>query len=54
VILYDQIGDGKSTNLREKLDDEEFWVNNLFLDQLCDLISKLGLAQEGKGYDLLG
>ncbi len=42
MILYDQIGNGKSTNLREKLDDEEFWVEDLFLDQ------------QGKGYDLLG
>jgi L-proline amide hydrolase len=54
VILYDQIGNGKSTHLREKLDDEEFWVEDLFLDQLSDLISKLGLNQEGKRYDLLG
>ncbi|KAF4618000.1 hypothetical protein G7Y89_g15005 [Cudoniella acicularis] len=54
VILYDQIGNGRSTHLPEKLDDEEFWVESLFHDQLRSLVSSLGLDKEEKGYYILG
>jgi proline-specific peptidase len=52
VIFYDQIGCARSTHLREKHGDESFWVEQLFYDELNNLISKLGLVE--KGYDVLG
>lgn len=36
VILYDQIGNGKSTHLREKPDS--FWSIDLFVSELSNLI----------------
>lgn len=50
VILYDQIGNGRSTHLQEKAGDEEFWVDELFWLELENLVSKLGLEE----WDLLG
>jgi proline-specific peptidase len=52
VVLYDQIGNGKSTHLKEKRSDEGFWVERLFVDELFNLTQKLGLDESG--YDLLG
>ena len=52
VILYDQLGNGKSTHLREKMGDASFWTVELFQDELSNLIAKLGLVKHG--YDLLG
>lgn len=54
IILYDHIGNGRSTHLPEKKGDEDFWVESLFHRQLASLISSLGLDKEGKRYDLLG
>ena len=34
VIIYDQIGNGKSTHLQEKAGDEEFWVEVCLLSIL--------------------
>lgn len=48
VIHYDQIGNGRSTHLRDK--GAEFWTVGLFLDELRNLIAHLGL----RDYDLLG
>ncbi|KZT61046.1 proline iminopeptidase [Calocera cornea HHB12733] len=48
LILYDQIGCGNSTHLREKGGD--FWTVELFLKELENLLEKLGI----KEYDLLG
>jgi L-proline amide hydrolase len=49
VILYDQLGGGRSTHLRDKSAD--FWTVQLFLDELENLLRHLGI--EG-GYHLLG
>lgn len=50
VIFYDQLGCGKSTHLQEKNGDGTFWTVNLFLSELDNLLSNLGI----KDYDLLG
>lgn len=50
VILYDQIGCGKSTRLPEKKGDTSFWTAELFMDELENLISALGITT----FDLSG
>ena len=50
VIFYDQLGCGKSTHLPEKNGDEAFWTVELFLAELANLITKLGISS----YSLLG
>ena len=52
VIFYDQIGCGKSTRLREKAGDEEFWTVELFVEELDNLVDFLGLRS--RGFDYLG
>lgn len=52
VILYDQIGNGKSTRLKEKTGDEGFWTEELFERELDNLIDHFGLRP--KGFDLYG
>ena len=49
VIHYDQLGNGRSTHLRDEGPD--FWTVALFLDQLGALLAHLGIAAR---YDLLG
>ena len=49
VIIYDQIGNGKSTHLRDKPDD--FWNIDLFICELENLLAQLGIAGD---FDLLG
>ncbi|EGN96620.1 hypothetical protein SERLA73DRAFT_184717 [Serpula lacrymans var. lacrymans S7.3] len=39
VILYDQLGNGRSTHLPEKNGDVEFWTVQLFIDELKNLLS---------------
>ncbi|KAG7085555.1 hypothetical protein E1B28_003112 [Marasmius oreades] len=51
VILYDQLGNGKSTHLPEKAGDVAFWTVDLFLRELDNLLSHLGINGD---YDLLG
>ncbi|GJJ09890.1 hypothetical protein Clacol_004114 [Clathrus columnatus] len=51
VIFYDQIGTGNSTRFPEKLGDEEFWVDTLFVDELENLIKHLGVETS---FDLYG
>jgi L-proline amide hydrolase len=48
VIHYDQLGNGRSTHLRDK--GADFWTVNLFIDELNNLIAHLGLTK----YDLFG
>jgi len=48
VVLYDQLGCGKSTWLPEK--GGEFWTVDLFLSELDNLINHLGILE----YDVLG
>lgn len=42
VIHYDQLGNGGSTHLPDR--GEEFWTVQLFLDELDNLLSALGIA----------
>jgi len=49
VIHYDQIGNGRSTHLRDKPAD--FWTPSLFLAELDSLLKHLGIADR---YALLG
>ena len=52
VVFYDQIGNGRSTRLREKAGDEAFWVEDLFRAELDNLIDYFGLRK--RGFDILG
>src|SRR5258708_157674 len=49
VVHYDQLGNGRSTHLREK--GAEFWTPALFLAELDNLLAHLGIAA---AYHLLG
>jgi L-proline amide hydrolase len=49
VIHYDQLGNGRSTHLRDK--GAEFWTVSLFLDELDRLLDHLGIAGR---YDIVG
>lgn len=51
VVLYDQLGNGRSTHLSEKNEDTTFWTEELFLDELKHLLEHLGIYDN---YDLLG
>jgi len=51
VIFYDQIGIGNSTHLPERRGDATFWTDDLFCNELENLLGHLGIAD---GYDLLG
>ena len=42
VVHYDQLGNGRSTHLRDK--GADFWTLELFLDELASLIRHLGIA----------
>lgn len=52
IVFYDQIGNGHSTHLPEKNGDEEFWIEQLFIDELDNLIDFLNLRKQG--FDILG
>jgi len=49
VVHYDQLGNGRSTHLRDK--GADFWTPQLFLAELDNLLGHLGIAQR---YHLLG
>ncbi len=49
VVLYDQIGGGRSTHLSDK--GADFWTVELFLDELDNLLAHLGIENR---YHLLG
>jgi L-proline amide hydrolase len=49
VVHYDQLGNGNSTHLRDR--GADFWTVDLFLDELQNLLEKLGIAD---AYHLLG
>lgn len=42
VIHYDQLGNGRSTHLRDK--GADFWTVDLFQDELTNLVAHLGIA----------
>ncbi|KAJ7873704.1 proline iminopeptidase [Mycena leptocephala] len=50
-VVYDQIGTGNSTHLSEKNGDTSFWTEQLFLDELDNLLKHLGIQDN---YDILG
>ena len=50
VILYDQLGCGQSTRLRDKRSDASFWTLDLFVAELRNLLEGLGIET----VDLLG
>lgn len=47
ILLYDQIGCGRATHLREKNGDAEFWSFELFISELGNLIDHLDFRQRG-------
>ena len=49
VVHYDQLGNGRSTHLRDK--GADFWTPQLFLAELDNLLANLGIAAR---YHLLG
>lgn len=49
VVHYDQLGNGRSTHLRDK--GADFWTVELFLDELANLTRHLGIEQ---GYHVFG
>jgi len=51
VILYDQLGNGNSTHLRDRRLDTAFWTPELFMAELDNLLRHLGVDAS---YDLLG
>ncbi|KAJ3715368.1 Alpha/Beta hydrolase protein [Lentinula raphanica] len=51
LILYDQIGCGKSTHYPEKMGDTSFWTVQLFLDKLDAVLHHLGVQDN---YNLAG
>lgn len=51
VVLYDQLGNGRSTHLPDKMGDEAFWTEELFITQLKALLSHLDIEDD---FDLLG
>ncbi|KZV87188.1 proline imino-peptidase [Exidia glandulosa HHB12029] len=51
VILYDQLGAGLSTHLKAKNGDTSFWTEQLFMDELDNLLVHLGIEND---YALLG
>ena len=51
VVLYDQLGNGQSTHLPEKAGDATFWTEQLFVDELNNLLTHIGIQND---YDLLG
>jgi L-proline amide hydrolase len=50
VIIYDQLGCGESTRLRDKKGDASFWTLDLFVAELRNLLQGLGIET----VDLLG
>jgi pimeloyl-ACP methyl ester carboxylesterase len=51
VVLYDQVGCGRSSHFPEKRLDTDFWTPELFVAELDSLLSHLGIAND---FDLLG
>ncbi|XP_006455951.1 hypothetical protein AGABI2DRAFT_210618 [Agaricus bisporus var. bisporus H97] len=51
VVVYDQLGNGRSTHFQEKGGNLSFWKEELFLDELKRLLVHLGIYDD---YDLLG
>jgi proline-specific peptidase len=52
VIIYDQLGCGQSTRLRDKKGDTDFWTVELFVAELQNLLDALHIST--RSFDLLG
>ncbi|OTB04742.1 hypothetical protein M426DRAFT_73308 [Hypoxylon sp. CI-4A] len=52
IVLYDQVGCGRSTHFKEKAGDASFWTMDLFLAELDNLVDHLQLRDIG--FSLLG
>ena len=52
VVFYDQLGCGRSTRLRDRRGDTDFWTEELFRLELDNLLDKLDL--KAHGFDLIG
>ncbi|KAI1433336.1 Alpha/Beta hydrolase protein [Xylaria sp. CBS 124048] len=52
IVFYDQVGCGRSTHLREKMGDANFWTFALFTRELDCLVDHLNLRT--KGFYVLG
>ncbi|KAJ7473723.1 proline iminopeptidase [Mycena galericulata] len=50
VILYDQLGNARSTHLQHK--PQSFWTIDLFIDELLNLVAHFGITTDG--FFLLG
>ena len=50
ILMYDQIGCGQSTHFADKKGDVDFWTPALFMAELENLKSALGITE----FDLLG
>ncbi|KAJ2932481.1 hypothetical protein H1R20_g4598, partial [Candolleomyces eurysporus] len=50
LIVYDQIGNGKSTHYPERMGNTTFWTEQLFLAELDNVLKKLKITE----YDLIG
>lgn len=50
VVFYDQLGNGNSTHLPERMGDGDFWTPELFVRELTNLVEHLGLER----YHVLG
>jgi L-proline amide hydrolase len=50
VVFYDQLGNGNSTHLPERMGDGDFWTPALFVRELANLVRHLGLER----YHVLG
>jgi L-proline amide hydrolase len=50
VVHYDQLGNGKSTHLPDRMGDGDFWTVDLFVRELTNLVAHLGLS----AYHVLG
>jgi proline-specific peptidase len=51
VVFYDQIGSGLSTRLPETASTPEIWTEEIFFEQLRQLLNHLGIQKQ---YDILG
>jgi L-proline amide hydrolase len=45
IVFYDQLGNGRSTHLRERMGDGDFWTPELFVRELTNLVRHLGIAE---------
>jgi L-proline amide hydrolase len=44
VVFYDQLGNGRSTHLPERMGDGDFWTPEIFVRELHNLVDHLGIA----------